>query len=88
VLTYSDLEYSQFDATYNHETERWTNMNVRHEAVRFSLSELARENITPDIDLDAPTALLESELVDMVSMYNGKEAADEARRLFILESRA
>jgi hypothetical protein len=60
--------------------------NIREEAIRYSLSELARESITPDIDLDAPLPLLEAELVDMVALYNGQESAQEAKRLFIQES--
>jgi hypothetical protein len=60
--------------------------DVMLEAVRYSLSELARENITPDVDLSAPLPLLEAELVPMVALYGGKECANEAKRLFIQES--
>lgn len=60
--------------------------NVMLEAVRYSLSELARENITPDVDLDAPLPLLEAELVPMVALYGGRECAAEAKRLFIKDS--
>ena len=61
--------------------------DIREESIRYSLSELARENITPDIDFDnTPTPLIEVELVDMLSMYLGQEVAAEAKRLFVNES--
>ena len=78
------LEYSQFDAMYNWES----GMNIREEAVRFSMSELARENVRPDIDLNAELPLIEAELVPMVSLYRGEWAAEEAKRLFIQASLA
>ena len=78
-----ELEYRQFDATYDYEETEYGMVDVREAAVRFALSELARENITPDVDLDAPLPLVEMELVDMVALYNGRESADEVRRLFV-----
>lgn len=62
-------------------------MDVFQKAIRYSMSELARENITPDVNLSDPLPLIESELVDMVALYNGQESATEAKRLFILASK-
>lgn len=78
-----ELEYRQYDCTYDFE-EEWRGMiDVREQAVRFALSELARENITPDVDLDAPLPLIEMELTEMVALYSGRESAEETKRLFV-----
>lgn len=61
-------------------------VDIMRESVRFAMSELAREGITPDINWNDPAPLIELELVDMVALYNGREVAQEAKRLFVQDS--
>jgi hypothetical protein len=57
-------------------------MTAGERAVQYAISELACENVKPDIEPTATLPELELELVYAVSLYRGKEVADETKRLF------
>lgn len=55
-------------------------MDIREQAVKLALSELGRENVTPDYDPHEKSFETETRLVDDVRLYGGDY--EEVSRLF------
>lgn len=50
------------------------------QVLNAAIAELSVEGVRPDIDVDAPSMLIESELHDLMCLYLGRDVADEWQR--------